>query len=133
MPQGELTGQRPNNYSRWHRSKDRGSFIGSPGPSPACFMCDGDWFEQRDRAGNGNLVVIAYIETIQTENLGRVEEYPVFPSKEKLGIEISARMHIPFFVVYHNAACTEFVVKSYRADRWRRFNQRQYIEFLEGL
>jgi len=133
VPQEELTGQRPNNYSRWHRVKDRGSFTGTPGPSAICFMCDGDWFEQRDRSGNGHTVVVAYIETIQTENLDRLKEYPVFPKKERLGIEISAKMNIPFYVVYHNAACTEFRVKSYRGAAWRRFNRHQYIEFLEGL
>lgn len=138
MPQGELTGERPGNYSRWHRTKDRGPFQGTPGPSRTCYQCDGDWFELRDRYGNGNLIVVAYIETIQTENVDDWTGYKVYPTKEKLGMAIHLQMRIPFFVVYHNAACTEFFVKGYstfkgKSNMRARYNQHQYIEFIESL
>lgn len=133
MPQEELTGRRPNNYSLWHRTKSRGHFEGTPGPPPWCLMNDGDWFEQRIRYDGGPLEVVAYVETIQTENLDQRQNYPVFPTKEKLGISISARMKIPFYVVYHNAACTDFCVKSYAHNKFSRYNQDQYIQFLKQL
>lgn len=121
-PQEEITGKRPLNYSRWHRRvlpRD-------------CYMTDGDWFEQRVK--NGELVSVAYIETIQIDTVEEADKrYPLWKSKKSLTPEIGKRMGIPAYVVWHNPECTDFLVLRSTETKPKRMNESEYKEFIKNL
>ena len=94
-------------------------------------MTDGDFFEQRNHLGK--LTTVAYIETIQLDNIQTWREYPCWPSKVALGTEIEHKMRIPFYVVYHDPLCHNFVALRFTQSHPRTLNQQQYIDFLRML
>lgn len=124
MPQEEITGGRPGNYSSWHRRvlpKD-------------CYMTDGDWFEQRLK--DGKLTAVAYIETIQVPSVDRAVkgEFPVWSSKKSLCSEIEEKMAIPSYVVWHNAECNDFLIaRITELTNPKRMNEERYVIFLKGM
>jgi hypothetical protein len=120
MVNTELTGNRPNNYSLWHRTLKSNMF-----------MTDGDWFEQRVK--DGKLVSVAYIETIQLSNLDAYKSYPVWRSKKELCNEITTKMQIPSFVVYHDTDCKNFVIINVVTGQIAKFDEDRYKDFLKGL
>lgn len=126
-PQKELTNKRPTNYSNWHRAV-----------LPRwCYYTDGDSFEQR--MDNGNLITVAYIETIQVPPLfidSAQCEYPLWPSKKALMMDISEGMKIPCFVVRHKPSCDLFFVARFlngEEIEEQLMNQQQYTEFICNL
>ena len=120
-PEKEITGNRPSNYSQWHRTLPKW-----------CMMTDGDWFEQRWI--NGKITSVAYIETIQ---IGSVEnanvEYPVWEHKERLCREIEEKMGIPVFVVWHTPDCKDFMVLRITETEPKRMDENEYIAFVKQL
>lgn len=119
-PIEEITGERPTNYSKWHRRA-----------LPRwCYMTDGDWFEQR--VIDGKLVSVAYVETIEVDEVESADiNYPLWESKKALNEEIEGKMKIPALIVYHNPECNDFLVlyglKKIRMDTT------QYKRFIESL
>jgi hypothetical protein len=121
-PQEEITGARPTNYSSWHREA----------LPRKCYMTDGDWFEQR--VEKGDLVSVAYIETVQVPLVdGADKEYPLWRSKKSLCQEIKDKMSIPVYIVWHNSACNDFLVLKLGEARAKRLCEPEYIEFIKGL
>jgi len=121
-PQEEITERRPTNYSRWHREA----------LPEWCYMTDGDWFEQR--VIEGELKAVAYIETIEIEKPGEGNKsHPLWKSKRALCLEIERKMGIPAYVVWHNAACNDFLVQRITETNPRRMNKEEYIEFIKNL
>jgi hypothetical protein len=95
-------------------------------------MTDGDWFEQRVR--NGNLISVAYIETIEIDNPSQGDKtHPVWKSKKSLLFEIQEKMSIPAYIVWHNAGCTEFLVLRISEMKPKIMNQDEYKEFIKSL
>lgn len=121
-PQEEITGERPSNYSRWHRRA-----------LPSwCSVTDGDWFEQRTK--DGQFKAVAYIETIQVSVVdGADKAYPPWPSKMSLCKDIKNRMGIPVYVVWHSPRCDDFLVLKIGKTQAKRMNEQQYGEFIRGL
>jgi len=124
MPREEITGERPSNYSKFHREI----------LPEWCYMTDGDWFEQRWI--NNEFKLIAYVETIQVPSLEDDPDriYPVWSSKKGLCGKIEAKMGIPAYVVWHNEACTKFFVQRALIEaKGRTMNQSEYIDFILTL
>jgi hypothetical protein len=121
-PQEEVTGERPSNYSKWHRRA-----------LPSwCSVTDGDWFEQRTK--DGKFKAVAYIETIQVPVVhGADKAYPPWPSKANLCQEIKDEMGIPVYIVWHNAGCDDFLVLKLGEAKPKRMNGQEYAEFIKGL
>jgi len=122
-PQDEITGQRPKNYSLWHRP---------PNLPGWCFMTDGDWFEQRKKGEEFKSV--AYIETIKVKSVDNAHiTYPVWRSKKSLILEIEKKMGIPAYVVWHNPDCTDFLVSRLSENIPTRMNAEEYVIFIKKL
>lgn len=95
-------------------------------------MTDGDFFEQRVR--NGELVSVAYIETIQIDNPSEGDKtHPLWKSKRSLCLEIEKKMGIPAYVVWHNKECKDFLVLRITETTPKRMNEKEYIEFIKSL
>lgn len=121
-PQEEITGERPSNYSRWHRQA----------LPVECYMTDGDWFEQRVK--NRELVSVSYIETIQIATVEQADtRYPLWKSKKSLSLEIEEKMGIPAYTVWHNPDCTDFLVLRITETKPKRMNKDKYVEFIKNL
>lgn len=127
-PQSEITNKRPTNYSKWHRAN----------LPDWCYHTDGDWFQQR--MNNGRLIVVAYIETIQVPPLfinSAQSEYPLWPSKKALMIDISEAMQIPCCVVRHTLDCKLFslsrITPSGEETEATVLDEQQYKKFLVSL
>ena len=134
MPEDEVTGKRPmmcpncgyrfkrdpSAYSTWHRQN----------LPKECYMADGDFFEQREI--NGRYHNVAYIETIQTDNLLGVlmGEYPVWSDKDAVCRDIQEMMKIPCFIVYHNSTLTDFIVRRYGEKTFMPMTASEYIAFI---
>ena len=102
MPQKEVTGKRPTNYSQWHRY---------PTLPKRCLLADSDWFEMRDK--DGKVLPVACIETMEIGALfikTAQQEYPLWPTKKALLRVINERMDIPVFVVRHTSDCKLFAL-----------------------
>lgn len=124
MPKEEVTNNRPSNYSQWRRKKGDADLN-------FCYMTDGDWFEQR--MVDGELVSVAYIETIQIPNVFVPENYPVWNSKIALIRDIHDKMGIPCFVVWHTSDCELFFVQKYPKKDYVKLDQKTFVAFIRGL
>jgi hypothetical protein len=123
MPIKEVTGERPSNFSKWHRNK----------LPEWCLMTDGDYFMQV-KVGE-KVCVVAYVEEIDVDNVedAMLGGYPVWPSKDALCREIMEKMNIPSFILYHNPQCTDFLVFSYADKTYRRMTEDEYMSFEVNL
>ena len=119
MPQEEITDNRPKNYSKFRRTLNFG------------YCTDGDFFEQRVK--DGELVAVAYIETIQIPNYADPKDYPVWDSKKTLAEEIKNKMNIPAFYVYNTKSCNFFYVNPVGTDKILKLSKLEYINFLKHL
>lgn len=102
MPQKEVTGKRPTNYSKWHRY---------PNLPKWCRLADSDWFEIREK--DNRLLPVACIETMEIGALFikiAQQEYPLWETKQALLSAINQRMGIPVFVVRHTSDCKLFAL-----------------------
>lgn len=119
----EITGNRPSNYSVWHRKK----------LPEWCKMVNGDFFEQR--LIEEKYVTVALVETIQIRNLDSVLEfYPIWSSKKVLLAEVEEKMWIPAFVVWHNPECTQFQVYRPKTDvKPVPLSELEFIEFVKNI
>lgn len=130
-PQDEVTKVRPGNYSAWHRH---------PTLPRWCYQTDGDWFEQR--LCNGNLVSVAYVETIQLPDSYCAKmasakcDYPLNGNKWAVMREISDIMGIRCFTVRHTPDCKHFSVAEVASGREGKsvvMDECQYKAFIQGL
>lgn len=119
MPQEEVTNNRPKNYSKFRRTLSFG------------YCTDGDFFEQRVK--DGELVAVAYIETIQIPNYADPKDYPVWDSKKALAEEIKNKMNIPAFYVYNIKSCNFFYIMPVGTDKILKLSKLEYINFLKHL
>jgi hypothetical protein len=121
MPQKEITNKRPTNYGYWHREK----------LSRWCYQTDGDFFEQR--FNNEDLTAVAYIETVQIPTGTTPEQYPIWESKVALANEITKKMQIPGYFVWHYENCKIFFVQRIGTDYIMKLSENEYRNFIMGL
>lgn len=119
MPLEDITNNRPSNYSLWRRSLRIG------------YCTDGDWFEQKV-IGN-KLVIVAYIETIQIPNGKSPLDYPVWDSKVCLAEEISDKMNIPSYYIWHNKDCSHFFVQNSKSNKIIKMFENEYKQFIRNI
>jgi len=119
VPQHEITGNRPSNFSAWHRRE----------LPDWCLMTDGDFFLQV--AIDEHICTTAYLELIQVPSVENVTHgsYKIWPSKDALCREIMKHMGIPSFIVYHNSECTDFLIFDFQDSIYRRMSAKQYVNF----
>jgi hypothetical protein len=128
MPKEEVTGTRkgPSNYSKWHRRA-----------LPSwCYVVNGDWFELRKRRSDGNLEIVAYIETIEVDD--PTKHTPLWLATKGLVLEAVKKFSIPTFVVWHTPKCDIFVVwKVSENDKEMKFKKvmsdSEYRKFVMNL
>jgi len=126
MPQEErtLSRQASLDFSLWHRSQ----------LPEWCYMTDGDFFEQRGKQPDGNLVSICCWETIRINNIAEAPTYHIWPSKLALGLEIEKKMRIPYYVVFHTPALTQFYVfRPSSGERRGPLTESEFINFVKSL
>jgi len=119
MSRYEYTGERPTDYSQWHRTL--------PDHIKAQ---DIDWVEYR--VDNGDPRPVALIET------GRWKRAKFIPNQEKIIKQIGYSLDIPCYFVeyaidtfdYNNNV---FKVKNLKNDKTEIMNNQQYSKFIMGL
>lgn len=150
MPYEELTGQRPTDFSKWHR-KRLPSF---------CALADGDWWEIRYSK------VVAFLETIRVgdaqlmaagdwfgqdpwlKNWYSKEDprYPLWPTKKVmlnflLDLLQKRKPPLPVYIIYHTPAygtdemprISRFKVIEWGTNRSQVLNEAQFIEHEKAL
>lgn len=150
MPFEELTGQRPTDFSRWHRKR----------LPDYCALADGDWWEIRYGK------VVAFLETIKVgeNNLIAAGEwfdkdpwlenwyskddprYPLWPAKKVmlnflLDLLTKRTPPLPVYIIYHTPLWLEggmphisrFKVLRWGRDWFQTLNEAQFIEWEKTL
>lgn len=145
-----MTGQRPVDFSKWHRTR-----------LPAfCALADGDWWEIRYGK------VVAFVETIRAQPSALKEagawfnedpwlknwypkgdpRYPLWPSKKVmlnfvLDLLRKRKPPLPVYIVYHTPLywqgemphIAQFKVIVWGKGQPQLFNEAQFIEFEKAL
>jgi hypothetical protein len=134
MPLGEVTGERPSNFSAWHRKT----------LPPRCAMADVDWCEVREGR------VVAWIETIQVkpEHIEKAgdwiitdpwlkcwypkydKRYPLWETKKVVINYLIGVSKLPFYIVYHTPTMSRVRVIDYRRKRVKDFNEEGFTVWL---
>lgn len=137
MPNDEITGQRPSNFSRWHRLKLPSS----------CALADVDWAEVR----YGH--VVAFLETIEISlgDIGQAGEwikndpwlhswypnydkrYPLWETKKVIFNYLLAVCKMPLYVIYHTPDMKKAKVVDYRRKTIREYNDKELGDWFQML
>lgn len=136
MPRWEVTGNRPSDFSNWHRHKlpDR------------CALADSDWFEVREGK------VVAILETIQVKPehfMGAGlwitndpwlkswyprydSRYPLWETKKVVLDYLIGTTRVPVFIIYHTPAMTQVRLIDYRAKKILDFDGDDFAVWLSS-
>lgn len=137
MPREEITGERPTNFSRWHRQT----------LPPWCCLADVDWAEVR--AGQ----VVAFLETIELapEGIDGAGEwiksdpwlkcwypkydrrYPLWETKKVVFNYLLSVSRKAFYVVYHTPNMSQVKVVDYRKKTLYQFDGKGFADWLQML
>ena len=112
MVRPEVTGERPLEYSQWHRRH-----------APSwCYCTDLDFIEWRSGRG-----IVAVMEVKRGGACLTGFQLKVLK-------ELSEKLGVPAYLIRHNEDLTEFRVEQLHPEHWTRtMNSHQYREFLASL
>jgi hypothetical protein len=119
----ERWGNRPSEYSEWHRTL-----------SEKCLVMDADWIEYRVNKG-----IVAVIETaLKPSNIKLCDLMDrKLKFEVKVLFELQTKLKVPCYVVWHTEDLSTFyictILSNYQLYLWKTLGKKEYVSFIEQL